>query len=163
MAFNSNIDKITEREVVPDFYERLNTSRDIEYKFKETVGVSYDGLIDSGSSIPAPANVSEIINKLLLVSLPPRLLQYDITKIITYRMHVTPTTQGFGGMMEFKLDEFELTEDSLVYAVCESTGMEVTDSIRVSINESTNSVYINLYHQCPLIKDEYIQLYFIKE
>ena len=159
MAFNKNLDKITEREVVPDFYERLNTSKDIEYKFKESDGVSYSGIVDSGSSIKAPTKVSNVINKLILASAHPKLLQYDITKVITHRLHISPTKQTFGASIDIDHTELNNGNYELVFAVVESTGFEVTDNI--SVVKRTDYSSFTIYIECTLCKDEYIQLYFI--
>ena len=136
IEFNSNIDKITEQEIVYDFFSRLSIGHDLKD-------------LDSNNTIfNSGYNVKNILSKIIM-SLPTN-IEYKLADIKTKYITIDPasTSTSISINLQYK--------STLILAYAEKTRVDLT-----SLFTTSNNITFNLNLDVPYENKEIIKIYYI--
>lgn len=141
IEFNPNLDKITERETVYDFFDRLTVGRDTSVDINNTA-----------ITLHSNDNIKNILAKLLYFALPEQ-FPYIISNIKTTFINVNANSLDI---------KFHIPKNSNIIAIySDKTGDDLIDIFEENIEyeDENNKEYI-MKIDCGYINNDVIKIYF---
>ena len=138
IPFNNSVDKITERELVPDILHRV--------KFSNTIHDKDTTYFKEGSSI------EDIIIR-IIDSLPDKVRE-NYNKIHIGTIYMRAGTSSGACSIELPPDEFQ---PQCVYAVSQQTGIDYSGIIEKSTLNGITTFMLNVADN--FLNDDYIRIY----
>lgn len=131
--FNPEVDKITEREVVYDFANRLCIGRDIKADTRSIRNTSGEDYYSDISLFHPPMEVQQILARLAMMNRESLALNIEDIWFVTMPMaagEISKTISGKMGMTQAQAEHFYGDETDFKFmAISERTGMDISGAI----------------------------------